>query len=324
MRQSPITKHQTPINASISKAPKFGIWNLNFIGIWCLVISLAVLSSCGPTYKRENIEQSVKTLVQREYKLDVEVEEVGDTLGLRFRSPNLIGDLTSGDEEIYRKMNGMFMALIRVVLSTDEPPEFIVLDIADSDNPKFHLVFTRYVEDLRKAMAEALSHSQNQDRLLEEFVIGDRHVPFDPQDMDLVRLMLMAMDSSSEKPAKAGAFNLEPVDFHDFLERVSENVVRRVMKENKEIKQATVLRQVSAQFEKPAAPKTEQGGRFRLLLDVGSKPSLPLTPSFIEQRLLPLAAKEIQELFKSYRFKNFDAITVIEKNTGKTFSVSGF
>jgi hypothetical protein len=272
------------------------------------------LSACGPTYKRADMKENVKKIALKEYGLNVEVSEEGETLGLRFKTPNLIGELTSGDDDIYKKMNGLFMVLVRVVLSTDHPPTFIVLDMVDADNPKFRIVFTRYVEDLRRAMADALSHAQNQDRLLEEFVIGDRHIPFDPQDMDLVRLMLMAMDSTSDSSA-VKKDTLKEVDFKTFLERVAENVTRRALKEKDDIGDSTVLRQISAHFEK-------SNGQFRLLLDMVSRPTLPLTPRFIEKNVLPLVAQQVSELFKSYRFKDFDGITVIEKNTGKIFTQS--
>jgi hypothetical protein len=282
-----------------------------------LLFMCAVFTGCGPTYQRENVKETIKKLAEKEYGLDVEVREQGETLSLRFRTPNLIGELTSGNEDIYRKMNGLFMVLIRVVLSTDNPPDFIILDLIDADNPRFRLVFTRYVEDLRKAMAEAISHTQTQDRLLEEFVIGDRHIAFDPQDMDLVRLMLMAMDSSAESAAPAKPSDaLEDVDFKYFLERVAENVTRRVLKEEDEISDNTVIRQINARFE------PEEAGQLRILLDMASRPSITLAPSFIEETVLPLAAKEVKQLLKSYRFKDFSGITVIEKNTGKILSVS--
>lgn len=274
------------------------------------------MTACGPTYSRDNMKENVKRLAQKEYKVDVDVREEGDTLGLRFKSPNLIGDLTAGDREIYRKMNGLFTILVRVVLSMNNPPKFIVLDMADADNPKFRLVFTRYVEDLRKSMADALSHSQNEDRLIEEFVIGDRHIPFDPSDMDLVRLMLMAMDSNSDSShaSPKRSYTLQDVDFKYFLERVAENVTRRTLKEEDKISDTTEVRQVNVRFDHAA------DGQLKVMLDMVSRPTLPPAPSFIEKTVLPLVAKQVSELFHSYRFTNFTGITVIEKNTGKMFT----
>jgi hypothetical protein len=55
---------------------------------------------------------------------------------------------------------------------------------------------------------------------------------------------------------------------------------------------------------------------------MASRPQLPLTPSFIEKTVLPLAAKQVSDMFKSYHFKDFGGITVIEKNSGKMFTQS--
>ncbi len=274
---------------------------------------LAFSPGCKPTYKQETLRESVKMLAQKEYGLDVEVKQIGKTLGLRFKVKNLLSELYSGDDDIYKKMNGLFTVLVRVVLSSDVAPDFIVLDVTDEDNPQFHLVFTRYEEDLRKAMAEALSYTQSQDRLLEEFVIGGRHVPFDPQEMDLVRLMMMAMDSGQGKMTDTSSFELEEVRFNDFVARVVENTMRRTLREQKEVNKQAVVREVKASFDEMPGRR----GQFKVLLDMVSKPSTPLSPLFLEETVFPMVTKEVTALFKSYRFSDFSGIAVIEKNSGK-------
>ena len=286
-----------------------------------LVGLLMVMGACKPTYKQETLKESVKMLAEKEYNLDVDVKMVGRTLGVRFKVKNLLTELYSGDDSIYKKMNGLFTVLARVALSADVPPRFMVLDIVDEDNPQFRLVFTRYEEDLRKSMAEALSFTQSQDRLLEEFVVADRHVPFDPVELDLVRLMMMAIDSNTNPEEKASEtpFVLEDVKFKDFVARVSENTMRRMLREKKEVKREGVVREVKATFDAEEGKK----GHFKMLIDLAGKPSEVISPMFIEKTVLPLVAKEVADLFKSYRFRDFSGITVIEKNSGKILIVPG-
>ncbi len=293
----------------------FGGWIPAFAGMTALLL----LFGCGPTYKKETLKESVKELAKKEYKLDVEVQQAGKTLGIRFKVKNLLSELYSGDESIYKKMNGLFTVLVRVVLSADEAPDFIVLEILDEENPKFKLVFTRYVEDLRKSMAEALSYTQTQDRLLEEFVVGDRHVPFDPQEMDLVRLMMMAMDSSSTpEDFTPPPFELEEVRFKDFVGHVVENTMRRMLRERKDVNKQAVVREVNAMFDQPR----DANGHMKIMLDMVSKPSVSPPPLFLEKTVLPFVAEEVAKLFKSYRFHDFAGITVIEKNSGKMLTVT--
>jgi hypothetical protein len=156
-------------------------------------------------------------------------------------------------------------------------------------------------------MAEALSYSQTQDRLLEEFVIGERRVPFDPQEMDLVRLMMMAMDSSTTpSDFVTPPFQLQAVQFKDFVTRVVENTMRRLLREKKEVNKQAVVREVTAQFD----PPRQDRGQVKVFLDLVSKPSVTPAPLFLEQTVLPLVAEEVADLFKSYRFRDFGGITV--------------
>jgi hypothetical protein len=277
------------------------------------------LPSCKPTYNHEKFIESVKMLSKKEYGLDVEVKEMGKTLGIRFQVKDLLSELYSGDDAIYKKMNGLFLVLVRVALSSDIPPTFIVLDVMDQSNTRFHIVFTRYVEDVRKSMAEALSYTQNQDRLLEEFVVGEKRVPFDPSEMDLVRLMMMAMDANGDSKGVTHAFVLEDVSFPDFLAKVVANQLRRVLKEKKEVKKELLLRQVSATFDENDDKAAK--GQFKIHLDLVSQPSVKATPQVMETNILPYVASEVLDLFKSYRFEGFSLVTVIEKNSGKMLTV---
>lgn len=273
---------------------------------------LLFLTACSPTYKKETYQQSIRDLAKKEYKLDVEVAENGKTLGLRYRVPNLINEMTSGDDTIYKQMNGLFMILARVALSADISPDFIVLDISDQENPQFRVVFTRYVEDLKKSFADALSYTDNQDRLLEEFIVGKKRVTFDPQDMDLVRFMMMAMDAPEPKTADDYKFKLEDVKFPEFIAKVMENTLRRVLREDDKVNKEVQLRQVSASFTRTSTPSN-----LHVMLDLVSAPAAKPAPKFIDSVVFPRVMKEVSGVMKSYRFQDFAAITVIEKNSGK-------
>lgn len=282
-----------------------------------LILILAAtfaLAACEPTFKKAKFEETIQRLAREQVNLDVEVAQAGRTLGLRFQVPDLAGEISSGNDSLYKKLNGLFLVLVRVALSSDEPPRFIVLDIVDSERPVFHLVFTRYVDDIRRSMAEAISYTDSQDRLLEEIVVGDRRVPFDPYEIDLVRLVMMSADAAVVQ-APMTPFVLEDVDFAEFVAKVTENKARRILRERKDTRDEVMLREVRAGFEPPA----EGEGTFKILLDLVStssvRPPVPLL-----DKILPVIAGEAGQLFKSYRFDGFTNILVVEKNTGRMFS----
>lgn len=272
-----------------------------------MTVFMLFLSACKPTYKKETLKESVQELAKKEYKIDVDVAHVGTTLGARFRVPELLNEMYSGNDDIYKKMNGLFTILARVGLSSDVSPEFIVLDIIDEENPKFQLMFTRHMLDVRKSMAEALSTSQSQDRLIQEFVVGGKRVPIDPEELDLVRIMMMAADIPTEVSPVTPPFLLREVRENEFLSRVIENTAKRIMREKRNLKDEVQIRNVIASFPK---------NNFQLLLDLAARPKGTLAEPFLQENILPVLAQEVGTIFKSYRFNAFSDITVLEKNSG--------
>src|SRR5258708_4510439 len=103
-------RNQTPAIGDTGKGMKKNI---------LLFFVVLLLPACKPTYKKETIKESVKTLAKKEYNLDVDVQQAGRTLGVRFTVKNLLADLTSGDDAVFKNMNGLFTVLARVAVPVD-------------------------------------------------------------------------------------------------------------------------------------------------------------------------------------------------------------
>ena len=58
----------------------------------CLVLSF-LSASCGPSYPKERIVNSLVELCRKEYKLDVKAQVVDTTLGVEVAAPGLIEEL---------------------------------------------------------------------------------------------------------------------------------------------------------------------------------------------------------------------------------------
>lgn len=296
------------------KAPVISVRSLRLGVIGAAIALSGSLGACKPTYKQETIKESVRAMAEKETGLKVEVVEAGRTLGLRFRVPDLAGEISSGNEDLYRKMNSLFTILVRVALSSDVPPHFIILDIIDEERPLFRLMFTRYVDDVRRSMAETISYTDSQDRLIEEIVVGGRRVAFDPYEIDLVRLVMMSADAGGA--VTLPPFIVEDVRFSAFVAKVTENKARRIVRE-RTLKQGDVaLRDVQAGF---AVAGAVPGKSFEILLDLVSTTGPRLSAAAVE-KLMPAMAKEAGQLFRSYKME-FSQILVMEKNTGQVITV---
>jgi hypothetical protein len=287
------------------------------------VAVLFFMVGCSPTYKRESMEESIKDLAKREYKLDVEVKETGETIGIRYEVKNFLGELVSSDQMVWNNIEDLMMVLGRVALSSDRPPRFLVLDVVDADHPTTHIIFTRYVQDIQKIMAEALSRTDFLDRLLIEFEINGVRSVFDPMEMDMVKLMMMASESMADEPAKLPGekqkpeFKLQDVSYPSFLANVIANGLRRELKEKEEKEDNFSLRQVSGFY----LPDEGSNKSFRFQLDVVPHQTKESLSDFISAQILPFVAVEVERVLKSYKFDQFSLITIVEKNSGKLLTV---
>lgn len=278
-----------------------------------LLTSLFLFPACESTYKRATLKESIRDLAKKEYKLDVEVKENGETIGIQYVVPNLMEQLLASDQEMWKKMEDLLLVLTRTALSTDHPPQFLLLDVVDQDNPAIHLRFTRYVRDIQKLMTDAISRTQFFDRLLIEFEINGKKIPFDPNDADAIRLMLLMMESfTSDKKAEKN-FIVPDLKLMDFLSDVASNTMRRELREGKETADVVVLRDIKSRFDS----SENQGPQFRVFIDLVSKPGVPKPSTWMREKVLPFVILKIQDLFKSYKFDQFTAITVMEMNSGQ-------
>lgn len=269
------------------------------------------LAGCGPTYHAATIRESIQQLAKREYGLDIDVALAGKTVAARFKVDNLIGELVAEDQQIWKRMDDLMLVLSRVVLSVDIPPDFFILDIADAENDGMHLMFTRSVLDIRKLMAEALSRTQYLDRLIVEFVINGERVAFDPVEADILRLMMMAAGADPSGHAPPGPFEIQEVALPSFLAKVSGQSVKRLLRESNPYKDALNIREAVGMFQ-----ETKNLPRFQLSLDVAGRPAAPFR-NVLEKKALPEALRAVEEIFRSYKFEDYSAIAVVEKNSGK-------
>ncbi len=278
---------------------------------WFLAIVL-FLPACKSTYKSETIKESVKMVAQRDYKLDVEVKEAGKTLGVRYAVNDLFGEIIAEDQAIWKKMDNLIQTLSRVSLSVDVPPKFLVLEVADAGNPGNKIIFTQCVLDIRKVYAEALSRNQYFDRIVIEFEINGQRTPFDQEHLDLVSLMMMAVEAQSAPPAKKTEFELADIRMTDFLAKVAASRTRRLFRENKKAKNLALLRNANARFEQDSDGESN----FNMMLELASIPGEKLSEGELRKDVLPLVTDEIRRVFQSYHFTGFSQIIVLDTNSG--------
>ena len=128
-----------------------------------LSLTLFTVSSCiniTPTYKRNNIEKAVKQICSEEYGLDVNVQEVKDTIWVCAPFDNLIDKSGGYDKEILKKVGEITFSLRRVLLSIDKPPKFYVFAASDIKDVGVDLIIAGFIPDLAKLQLQFISRGE--------------------------------------------------------------------------------------------------------------------------------------------------------------------
>ncbi|MBN2120873.1 MAG: hypothetical protein JW734_07465 [Candidatus Omnitrophica bacterium] len=140
-----------------------------------LLSLLVLLSSCiqiESTYKRENIEESVKKICKEEYSLEVDVQEVKDTIWIYAPLESLTTEEGSLDEEANEKIGNIVLSLQRVLLSIDKPPNFYVFVSSDIKKVGADLILIGFVPDIVKFQLRFISRDEFFQRRFLKFIIN--------------------------------------------------------------------------------------------------------------------------------------------------------
>lgn len=191
-------EHSAQPRALAAEPPAGGL-----LGLVLTVILAGSLSGCSdkPTFSGDRMPESVKEISRSVYKLDVEADVHGDTLGVLWTGEVLLDEENKGISKPVNETIGNLSSVVsRVALSTDRPVEFVVVAVRGITE-QMELRVVRRVDDIRRAQAEALPVPESMNRTL--FL----QAPFDPE-------------KSADKPFDAGNWTLDDFLVKQTVQRV--------------------------------------------------------------------------------------------------------
>ena len=161
------------------------------ISVKCALLLLSALaiflSACSariePTYKEKDIPSIIKNICKEEYKLDVTTQRANNTIWI-YAPLNKILNKDYGikedkifDEEIMDKLRNIISTIGRVLISSDNTPEFFVFTASDI---KLGIDYTMIgsVLDIKKSYADFIPWTEANRRYVNRFraspeAIGD-------------------------------------------------------------------------------------------------------------------------------------------------------
>lgn len=126
------------------------------------LVLIFISSGCGwwnePTYKKEQIPESIQKICKEEYGLTekVEVKISGKTLGVRVHFEDLLDMSFKLQEKALEKFQDVLKVIRRVCLSTDAEFDYFII-VGLEKKIGIEVVFYSYIDDLKRVMAGWMS-----------------------------------------------------------------------------------------------------------------------------------------------------------------------
>ena len=139
-------------------------------------LPLLALSACfGPTFPKEGVEKALEELCRKE-KVTVDAQLIGETLHARVEA-DLVGEDLVLDEKKGEVLDKVLSKINRIVLSTDAPLSFAVVEVVDKTTGA-SLILVENIQDFRGVVTIRIPRSAFQERLIVEWVAAeDRQEP---------------------------------------------------------------------------------------------------------------------------------------------------
>ena len=257
----------------------------------CLLGAALLSGGCAPSYRNEQLAQSIEQICKTEYRYTVSARLDGRTLAVLLQHDGILEQaggqvsLSDGANEI---LGNMIEVLHRVLLSTDAPIQFYALLVYDRSVPGVYLSLVRYIEDVRKANAQMLAPTEFFSRTL----------------LDLKMAATQTVDLSH--------MPLRDIHLEEFLSwQLAKRIQGRLAERLKKSGVSSVdVGQCEGKF---------QNGEFTFALNVAPHPGIG--KALEEARLQELfqeATSVIAEVLASYQFDRFTAVRLIHPPTGRT------
>jgi len=296
------------------------------IGFWLV----AALTSCKPTYTKENFKESVIEICNKEYKLDVKVETVGKTVAIYLPVTDL-WDYTFGlTETAIKKINDVSTAAMRVSISSEAFYDFYVIIAHDMRIPELQLIAVRYVDDVKRTLLSDISRGEAQKRMLidrkinpqsqKEYAIKD---VFEKMHLDKKLQEQVMNDFFRSEPATLGdigywnnRFYVKDISLAEFLAEQIANRITYGIGTDKKLSEVMMIKAMKGLY------VSRPDSRFFQIEFLPERKWLKESEGIDMGREVFQKALEVSyQVLRGYKFNDYDYVEVINQFDGKKMKV---
>ncbi len=297
---------------------------MNFLRLCSILFTVLYLAGCGPTYPKENLEQSVVDVCKKEYNIDIKAQVVGRTLAVYIPLPRLINLAFGIDDETMDKIQNVVLTASRVVLSTDAGIQFYCVIAQDIRMPELQLVIINYVEDLKRRLLMDVSRGEYMKRTIWDITMTpqaqkEEHI------RDIIRKYNLNVDAAQEDEMMEDFFRSAPLNLKDFgywqdrffikditlPEFLAEQMSYRLklrFRSDKELSGNFQLRLIESEYD-----DTEGPAFFRIKFDVMTDEVLSALGQEMDRReVFRSVVEEVCDVIYDYKFQDFADVVLTD------------
>ena len=253
-----------------------------------LCLALLTAAGCSPSYRHEQLLDSIKTICADDYKFQVAVKQEGGTLAIYLHKEGILqqnGAQVTLAPDANRIVGQLLEAVHRVILSSDAPINFYLALFSDPKVPGIYLTLVRYVDDVRRVNASMIPPTEFFSRTV--------------MDLKNVGVANFTLDQ----------LMLSDIKLEQFL---SWQLAKRIqIKLNEELQQEHLPADVG-----PCLGEFKNG-EFAFLLNVTPKGEAAPSEELV-QKVFHQSASMIAQVLSGYQFNNYDAVRLILPSTGRS------
>lgn len=283
------------------------------------------------SYPEEKLEKCLIEVCKSEYDLDIDVTIVGDTLGIFLAIPNLFDITLSLSENAQEDIQNVLLSASRICLSTDADLKFYCVITQDPKLPEIQLVIIKYTDDVKRVFFGDISRGEYFKRTLID--INENPQARKEQTISEVFSKMKLEEGMKEKilddffrspPSSLegighwnGKFYLKNIDLEEFLAQQIASRVKMRFREKENLRRYT-LKLVTGKFVK-------EKNRKEFLINFSAEGLLfltdPIERNNVEKEIFSNIFEEADFVVYSYKFKDFDFLSVIENNFNTGLSI---
>jgi len=284
------------------------------------------LVGCGPTYPKEKLNEAIKALCKKEYKLTVDTKVSGDTVAVYLPIENLFDAVLNLDSKASKKLNDVILGVSRVAISTDAKFNFYIVITQDPKMPEVEIVYIRYVDDIKRFLLGAVSRDEYAKRAViaiktppqaeRERVLKDLFSKLNVENPDE---MIKAYLESEEGISGIGdisywnnKFFVKEIGLSEFLASQVEERIKIDFKQDKDLNKWYELKACDGKF-----VKSQNGNRFVFNVNISNRVEPLYLASGIEldaYKKKVLVFKKlvniVGDILSAYKFEDFDRVDI--------------